>query len=83
MKDILKRGETILQISAICKKLETEREQVVPFGRKKTLFENVENDLKKPPEEFKEVFFSQNYPLLVVKFNKTFLFRKQCSSCRT
>lgn len=52
---MLKRGENILQIAVICKKLETEREQVVPFGTKKTLFGNNENDLKKPPEEFKEV----------------------------
>lgn len=43
-------------MAAICKKLETEREQVAPFSKKKTLFENVENDLKKPPDEFKEVF---------------------------
>ncbi|KAJ6645550.1 Dynein regulatory complex subunit 2 [Pseudolycoriella hygida] len=71
LKEILKRGENILQIASICKKLETEREQAVPFGRKKSLFGNAENELKKAPEEFKEktMFIVSNLENFWLRYN--------------
>lgn len=47
----LEKGRGLLQIAAICRKLETEREKIIPCGR-----QDVHNaDLKKPPDEFKDV----------------------------
>lgn len=50
----MKNGENIVQIAAICRKLETEREKIIPFGKKKKLFDKSDSDLRKPPEDFKE-----------------------------
>lgn len=56
LKGLIKKGEAILQIGAICRKLETEREKVMPFGSKpKEMFQQVDANMRKPPEDFKEV----------------------------
>lgn len=66
---MLTKGEHILQIAEICRKLETEREKVTPFYRKKNMFEKDENELKKPPEDFKEVIsqFKIVFPLSILE----------------
>lgn len=55
LENILKSGASILQIASICRKMETEREKVLPFGaRKNRLFEYLEKDMKSIPKDFKE-----------------------------
>lgn len=54
---ILKKGQNILQMAAICKKLETDREKLLPFVRntqQKEMQEHPDDELRQPPEEFKE-----------------------------
>ncbi|XP_055920175.1 dynein regulatory complex subunit 2 isoform X2 [Eupeodes corollae] len=54
LKDLekhVKKGESILQLAAVCRRLETEREKVLPFGLpKRNLFEDTEVD-DTPPKE--------------------------------
>lgn len=58
LKAWVKKGETILQIGSICRKLETEREKILPFGtptaKSGQLFQHLESDLRKPPDDLKE-----------------------------
>lgn len=55
LNGILKKGENILHLATICRKLETEEEKVLPFGpRKKVMFQYSETELKTTPEIFEQ-----------------------------
>ena len=59
----MKKGESILQLAAVCRRLETEREKVLPFGLpKESAFEDSIDD--SPPKELKGVLNS----ILAIRF---------------
>lgn len=75
LKGLMKKGEAILQIGSICRKLETEREKIMPFGgtaKNGKLFEHLESDLRKPPDDLKEVRY--NFIIILLRNHMPYIF---------
>lgn len=78
LQNLLKRGNSILQIANFCKKFETENESLLPFVHsavKRQMFEVDEDDLKEPVTEFeafkKDTFgIAKKFENFWMRFNK-------------
>ncbi|XP_058976688.1 dynein regulatory complex subunit 2 [Musca domestica] len=56
LKNIFEKGNTLLQLVAVCRKFETEKEKVLPMGLppiSKIMFENEAEEYSQVPEELK------------------------------
>ncbi|XP_055619278.1 dynein regulatory complex subunit 2 [Toxorhynchites rutilus septentrionalis] len=78
LQNLLKRGNSILQIANFCRKFETENESLLPFVHsavKRQMFEVDEDELKEPSTEF-EVFkkdtfgIAKKFENFWMRFNK-------------